>query len=131
MQNEVFDEFDRALQMNLWDQAKRSLLEVADLESYRVVCAELIFSLVQKPWDPETRFTEQELNDRLCKYGRKSITESAISLVYDTINEEQRPEYLERAARKMHVLKYRNEALENGLGRHCGGRVKAHIGLKL
>lgn len=48
---EMSDEFDRNLQRHFWDQAQRALQDVSDLESYRVVCAELIFGLTQKPWE--------------------------------------------------------------------------------
>jgi len=122
--DEIADEFDRTLQITVWDQARHALQEVTDLESYRVVCSELIFGLVQKPWDPDARSTEQKLQDRMHKYGHSSTIPSAISLVREIVIEEQRPQYIESAARKMHLLKYRSEAMGNGLGSQNGAQRK-------
>ncbi|KGO56767.1 hypothetical protein PEX2_098460 [Penicillium expansum] len=51
----IAEEFDRILQNQFWDQAQRALQQIADLESYRVACAEFIFGLTQRPWNPGNR----------------------------------------------------------------------------
>ncbi|KAJ5406348.1 hypothetical protein N7465_007632 [Penicillium sp. CMV-2018d] len=122
----ITEEFDRILQRQFWDQAQRALQEVADLESYRVVCAELIFGLTQRPWNPGNQPPGQGMQEQ----GRKFGTESLLIKLNDIINKEGPPIYLERAARKMHALKYRCDALDRGLGRQCGGREKGAHGIE-
>ncbi|KAJ5534353.1 hypothetical protein N7527_000607 [Penicillium freii] len=122
----ITEEFDRVLQRQFWDQAQRALQEVADLESYRVACAELIFGMTQRPWNPGNQPPGQGMQE----HGRKFATESVLIKLNDIINKEGAPIYLERAARKMHALKYRCDALEKGLGRQCGGRGKGAHGIE-
>lgn len=122
----ITEEFDRILQRQFWDQAQRALQEVADLESYRVACAELIFGLTQRPWNPGNQPPGQGMQEQ----GRNFATESVLMKLNDIINKEGPPIYLERAARKMHALKYRCDALDKGLGRQCGGREKGAHGIE-
>lgn len=42
-------EFDRALQISAWHEARLALQNVADVESFRVALAQIVFSLTQKP----------------------------------------------------------------------------------
>lgn len=122
----ITEEFDRILQRQFWDQAQRALQEVTDLESYRVACAELIFGLTQRPWYPGNRPPGQRMQEQ----GRKFATESVLIKLNDIINKDGPPIYLERAARKLHALKYRCDALDRGLGRQCGGREKGAHGIE-
>ncbi|KAF4762848.1 hypothetical protein HAV15_000979 [Penicillium sp. str.  len=122
----ITEEFDRILQRQFWDQAQRALQEVTDLECYRVACAELIFGLTQRPWNPGNRPPGQRMQEQ----GRKFATESVLIKLNDIINKEGPPIYLERAARKMHALKYRCDALNKGLGRQCSGREKGTHGIE-
>ncbi|KAK4869445.1 hypothetical protein LT330_005827 [Penicillium expansum] len=122
----IAEEFDRILQNQFWDQAQRALQQVADLESYRVACAEFIFGLTQRPWNPGNRPPRQGVQEQ----GRKFATELVLSKLQDIINKEGPPIYMERAARKMHALKYRCDALEKGLGKKCGGREKGVHGIE-
>lgn len=119
------DEFDRILQHHFWDQAQRALQQVADLESYRVACAELIFGLTQRPWNPDNQTAGYTTEAR----GRKFAMDSVVSQVRDIIRKEGPPIYLESAARKMHALKYRCDALEKGLAKQCGSREKGSHGI--
>ncbi|RHZ63445.1 Zn(II)2Cys6 transcription factor domain-containing protein [Aspergillus thermomutatus] len=121
----IADEFDRILQHHLWDQAQRALQQVADLESYRVACAELIFGLTQRPWNPGNQTPGYRMEAR----GRKFAMDSVLSQVRDIIRKEGPPVYLESAARKMHALKYRCDALEKGLGKQCGSREQGAHGI--
>lgn len=119
------EEFDRSLQNHFWDQAQRALQQVADLESYRVACAELIFGLTQKPWNPENESPGHKMEGQ----GGNFSTDSVLSQVRDIIRKEGPPVYMERAARKMHALKYRCDALEKGLGKSVGSREKGAHGI--
>ncbi|KAL4963155.1 putative C6 transcription factor [Aspergillus stella-maris] len=114
LSNESFhqqaEEFDRTLQNNLWDQARRALQEVANLDSYRVACAEIIMGLSQKPWtfddETQTSASDQKL-DAFCM-------DSLFLEVRDIIDKDGPPKYMESAARRMHALKYRYDALSKG-----------------
>ncbi|KAJ5602780.1 hypothetical protein N7537_005736 [Penicillium hordei] len=123
---DITEEFDRILQRQFWDQAQRALQEVTDLESYRVACAELIFGLTQRPWNPGNRPPGQDIQGQ----GHNFATESVQIRLNNIINNEGPPIYMERAARKMHALKYRCDMLEKGLGRQCGGREKGVYGIE-
>ncbi|KAJ5360579.1 hypothetical protein N7517_009770 [Penicillium concentricum] len=114
----IADEFDRILQHHLWDQAHRALQQVSDVESYRVACAELIFGLIQRPWNLRNQSPREGMQEQ----GHKSATDLVLSKVNDIITKEGPPIYMERATRKMHALKYRCDARKKGLGMLCGSR---------
>lgn len=122
----ITEEFDRILQRQFWDQAQRALQEVTDLECYRVACAEMIFGLTQRPWSPGNRPPGQRMQEQ----GRTFATESVLIKLNGIINKEGPPIYLERAARKMHALKYRCDALDKGLGKQYSGREKGTHGIE-
>ncbi|KAL4923604.1 putative C6 transcription factor [Aspergillus undulatus] len=108
----VINEFDRILQENIWDQAHRALQAVAHLETYRVACAELIFGLTQRPWGLDT----QTSGSGARQLGTFCM-DLMVSQIRDMINREGPPMFMERAARKMHALKYRFDAFENGFSK--------------
>ncbi|KAJ5512418.1 hypothetical protein N7463_001970 [Penicillium fimorum] len=122
----IADEFDRILQNHLWDQAHRAIQQVSDLESYRVACAELIFGLTQRPWNSSNQSPREGVQGQ----GHMFVTDSVMSKVNDIINKEGPPIYMERAARKMHALKYRCDALKKGLGNLRGSREKGGHGIE-
>lgn len=103
-------EFDRVLQNHFWDQARRALQEVADVESYQVACAELIFALTQRPWE-----SGQDETNNTATQRQHSESSTALSRVRDILQKDGPPVHIERAARKMHALKYRCDAIETGL----------------
>ncbi|OJJ05770.1 hypothetical protein ASPVEDRAFT_64728 [Aspergillus versicolor CBS 583.65] len=108
-------EFDRVLQNHFWDQARRALQDVADVESYQVACAELIFALTQRPWESEEENTSAETEQR-------SESTTALLRVRDILQKDGPPVHIERAARKMHALKYRCDAVETGLRRQADSK---------
>lgn len=130
-ENDMVNEFDRGLQRHFWDDAQRQLQDVANLESFKVACAELIFGLAQKPLEPD----DQSPGPDTEAFGRKKpVREYILSQVYMIICKEGPPTYMERAARKMHTLKYRFDTLEKGSSKQNGDREKfthniASIGL--
>ncbi|PNP78906.1 hypothetical protein FNYG_07771 [Fusarium nygamai] len=116
------EEFDRHLQRNIWDQARRALDDVADVESYRLVCAEMIFGLTQKPLDPEDT-EHSDVDTSGCfedVYDMQSVADEIASI----IETDGPPIFMERAARKMHSLKYRFDAEKKGLTK---GRKRANL----
>lgn len=106
----ITDEFDRILQHQFWDQAERALQDVAGLESFRVVCAELIFGLTQKPWS-----RDDSMYNKMEAKSRTFAIDSVLYQVRHIIHKDGPPINMERAVRKMHTLKYRCEMLERRL----------------
>ncbi|KAF5658096.1 regulatory alcr [Fusarium heterosporum] len=113
---DITEEFDRNIQRNIWEQAKQALQEVSDVESYRVATAELIFGLTQKPWACDDEFSavkkrSKSLHNTESKFDVKSVS----SELGDIISRDGLPVYMERAARKMHTLKFRFDSGRRGL----------------
>ncbi|KAL3473038.1 hypothetical protein BJX99DRAFT_272464 [Aspergillus californicus] len=119
----IIDEFDRTLQNHFWEQAKSALNQVANVECYRVACAELIFGLTQPPCrgqsQTDTRRTESPAQNHIASMD-------TIVLQIGEIIREGPPTYMESAARKMHALKYRCDALDRGLGNKGGSLPMGH-----
>ncbi|CAG1960200.1 unnamed protein product [Fusarium graminearum] len=110
--DDVNEEFGRHLQRNLWDQARRALDEVADVESFRVVSAEMIFGLTQKPLSHDDKVNDWTTSVPL---GGSFDADALSEEISDIIENNGPPIYMERAARKMHVLKYRYDAERRGI----------------
>ncbi|KAI7972168.1 hypothetical protein EIK77_001734 [Talaromyces pinophilus] len=107
------DEFEQAFQQSVWEQARRELQNVSDLECFRVVFAELIFGLIQKP----SSANEYDLDATIGSATRnpcKSVSSSILPKIADILVREGPPIFMERAARKIHALKYRFEAYRAG-----------------
>ncbi|KAF4948680.1 hypothetical protein FGADI_9455 [Fusarium gaditjirri] len=105
-------EFEESLQQSVWEQAKRALQDVVDVESYRVIYAELIFGLTQKPWASD-EYQQKSFGSKATKTG-KGIKENAMPEIIEIMSQEGPHIYLERATRKIHALKFRFEASESG-----------------
>lgn len=111
---------DRSLQLSVWHEARHALHEAAEIESFRVVLAHIVFSLTQKPMDT---------NDTLSTYsnglnmadGRVVKEEESDQITQDTVNdcgdllsklnltieEDGPPVYLEQGLRLIHSLRSR------------------------
>lgn len=113
-------EFEESFQQSVWEQAKRALIEVADVESYRVIYAELIFGLTQKPWVTDD-YQPKANAFRTTKNGGKGIKESTMPEIIDIMTQEGPHIYLERAVRKIHALKFKFEASESGFAETSKG----------
>ncbi|RYC78550.1 hypothetical protein BFJ63_vAg18577 [Fusarium oxysporum f. sp. narcissi] len=123
--DEITRAFDRDLRQNFWQQAQRGLEDVAHLESYRVVCAEMIFGLTQKPWESDdcsARIAVEAIaseND-----GTRVGQASMLSQLRHIMSKEGPPIYLERAVRKVQALKFRYDSLVRGVARPAKGDRK-------
>lgn len=103
----VESEFEQNIKDSTWQSAKRALQACAEVESYRVIYAELIFGLVQKPvvrcsatkrYSPEPgetmRSKRQAVMNMLASQNQSAI--------------------LNRATRKAHAMKFRLDTAEIG-----------------
>ncbi|KPM38520.1 hypothetical protein AK830_g8064 [Neonectria ditissima] len=114
--DDLNSEFDRTLQKSFWAQAKRALQDCSDMECFRVVCADLIMGLAQKPMEDEDLAYDRR--DSIPFGGDSPIVGgdgSIASQISDIISAEGPPVFMERAARKMHALKFQYEAREAGV----------------
>ena len=116
--DDIADEFDRLIQRSFWEQARKALDDCAELECYRVVCAELIFGLTQKPWDRDRDDPVSGLSGSIpmmFERGVGSMNTSIMAQVQAILSKDGPPVFIERAARKAHALKFRFEAFDTGL----------------
>lgn len=123
--DEISEEFDRNIQRHFWEQAQRALQDVADVESYRVACAELVFGLTQKPWgrdDDDDSTSATEGFDFLLGQEPRFDADSMMAEIGDIISRDGAPIFMERAARKMHALKFQFDSTRRGLDGFRRGR---------
>jgi hypothetical protein len=95
-------DFDRLIQKSFWHQARRALDECRDSDSFTVAYAEVIFGLTQK-------FSDDE--DGLGTAAHDSEVD-ALGLVNAMLKKDTAYVYLERATRRLHVLKRLVESRE-------------------
>ncbi|KAJ4393601.1 hypothetical protein N0V93_002814 [Gnomoniopsis smithogilvyi] len=99
------EEFDRTLQKSFWNQARQSLSECSEIDSFRVVFAEIVFGLTQKYRD------DTGSDDR--GMGRPDGSAEDANVTSETVEEILREDtqqiWLERATRRLHVLRRRVE----------------------
>ncbi|KAF6816399.1 C6 zinc finger domain-containing protein [Colletotrichum sojae] len=99
----MVEEFDEALQVSLWNQARRALDDCAEVDSFKLAFAELVFGLTQK-YVADTE--DSGLDTCIDVEGR--VFSEQIRRAFD----KDHNLYLERAARRLHVLKRRSECYE-------------------
>ncbi|KAI1085166.1 hypothetical protein F5B20DRAFT_521197 [Whalleya microplaca] len=114
--DDLAEEFDRLIQRSLWEQARKALDDCAEVECYRVVCAELIFGLTQKPWERNEPVLGIDSSAPMrCERGLRGMNTSLMAQVQSIISKDGPPIFLERAARRVHALKFRFYAVDAGL----------------
>lgn len=121
LDNGVAEEFDRSLQRSFWEQARGALQDCTDLETFKVICAEVIFGWTQKPWEDDGPIDK---NDNVTDLG--VIRASLGTQIEEIISKEGIPVFLERAARKMRALKFKIDANEVGLDGAKVGYTNSH-----
>lgn len=120
----IADEFDRSLQRSFWEQARSALQDCADLETFKVVCAEVIFGWTQKPWEDDVPF---ETNDNAT--DAEAIRATLGTQIEEIISKDGLPVFLERAARKMRALKFKVDVSNRaGLDGANAGQTNRHGG---
>jgi hypothetical protein len=121
-------EFDRSMQEMLWYEAKDSLEETADITSFRLVFANIIFALTQRPFDVTQSLCELKVNNVRSNnssdssYFAETANSSAktatspdkVQTLLDRIFDlEGPPIYLEKALRQMFSYRCKLEKLES------------------
>jgi hypothetical protein len=104
-------EFDRPLQRTAWHQARKAVHEAANIESFRVVLAHIVFSLTQKPEQIKPSFENENTDDSPeAKTNKESDIEGCEGLLSRldlTMNDDGPPLHLEQGLRLIHSLRSR------------------------
>jgi len=100
------NEFERSMQETLWHQTSRLLQQAADIGSFRVIFALIVFSLTQRPLDTTQRHARTDPKLR-------THYEHFQALVQD----DDAPILLEIALRQLLAQRRRLERVEQDLGR--------------
>lgn len=96
------EEFDRTLQKSFWNQARRALDDCSEIDSFRLVFAEIIFGLTQKYAENSTDPADVVIPPDHEGGGTTEALE-------DILREDTQQIWLERATRRLHVLRRRVE----------------------
>jgi hypothetical protein len=91
--------FDRSLQINAWHEAHNALHSVGEIESFRVVLAQMVFALTQKPCQVEEKKSDvdQELDE----------CDDLLSKLNLAIDADGPPTHMEQGLRLIHSLRSR------------------------
>ncbi|WKT53906.1 Zn(2)-C6 fungal-type DNA-binding domain superfamily [Fusarium oxysporum f. sp. vasinfectum] len=99
---------DYSLQLLLWEQARTALQQNMEIECFRIVYAEFIFGITERP---EPKYN-QDYNSHRNDIGLSKDQHSAIHFIGRVMSNERPSLHLEQATRKMFVLKDRFEMEE-------------------
>lgn len=109
----LHDEFGQTLHRSVWECANQALQDVSQVECFRVVFAELIFGLIQKPLS--NNYSDARTEERQSTADQNnSLKSSTLSQVMEIIDQGGPPVFMERGVRKIHALKYRFKAHQTG-----------------
>lgn len=109
----LHDEFGQTLHRSVWECANQALQDVSQVECFRVVFAELIFGLIQKP-SSNNNFDARTEERQGTADQNNSLKSSTLSRVMEIIDRGGPPVFMERGVRKIHALKYRFKARQTG-----------------
>ncbi|UPX14956.1 uncharacterized protein EKO05_0005425 [Ascochyta rabiei] len=108
-------EFDRSLQVTAWHDARAALQDAGETESFRLVLAQIVFSLTQRPDDADNKSNletagESVKSTRPISYGEEGgmvECEDLMSKLNLAMGAEDPPVYLEKGVRLIHSLRSR------------------------
>ncbi|EXK83741.1 hypothetical protein FOQG_12076 [Fusarium oxysporum f. sp. raphani 54005] len=99
---------DYSLQLLLWEQARTALQQNMEIECFRIVYAEFIFGITERP-EPRYNQDYSSHRDDICLSRDQH---SVIHFIGHIMSNERPSVHLEQATRKMVALKYRFEMEE-------------------
>ncbi|EXL70504.1 hypothetical protein FOPG_13686 [Fusarium oxysporum f. sp. conglutinans race 2 54008] len=99
---------DYSLQLLLWEQARTALQQNMEIECFRIVYAEFIFGITERP-EPRYNQDYSSHRDDICLSRDEH---SVIHFIGHIMSNERPSVHLEQATRKMFALKYRFEMEE-------------------
>jgi hypothetical protein len=123
--------FDRTLQISAWHEARAALQNAAEVESFRVVLAQIVFSMTQRPMEKPEQSTESFASSPMTEdtYPPEPEVhpeedrdveecEDLLSKLTLTIDKEGPPVHLEQGLRLIHSLRSRMTMTE-ALNKKC------------
>ncbi|KAF2260336.1 hypothetical protein CC78DRAFT_523389 [Lojkania enalia] len=105
--------FDRTLQISAWREARLALQNATEIDSFRVVLAQIVFSLAQRPMElnDKGQLSDNSIEQSSVQAGSDdesmSECEDLLSKLDLTIEEEGPPIHLEQGLRLIHSLRSR------------------------
>ncbi|KAH6986437.1 hypothetical protein BKA56DRAFT_642446 [Ilyonectria sp. MPI-CAGE-AT-0026] len=112
--------FEKDFQHATWHQAKAALLEASEIESYRVVYAEILFNWTEKPEGSD----DVDLAGGWAGKNGLDNVDALFCSFSDMVDRGGPPVFIESASRKIQVLKFRLDAANIGLRKTTGARGK-------
>lgn len=102
-------EFDRAMQIAAWNEARQALQEAGDIESFRLVLAQIVFSLTQRPHNAQGGMLRTPEAAAAAHEGDGTVEEceDLMSKLNLAIDAEDTPLHLEKGVRLIHSLRSR------------------------
>lgn len=103
------NEFDRTLQLTAWHKARQALHETANIESFRVVLAHIVFSLTQKVDEKHEHSSTSHQNHSIATTVKQDTQdcEDLMSRLNLSIDTEGPAAHLEHGLRLVHSLRSR------------------------
>jgi hypothetical protein len=109
--NSLEPAFDRSLQINAWNEAHTALHAVGEIESFRVVLAQLVFAITQKPAEG----SEAERKASACQFEEKQLDvdqeldecDDLLTKLNLAIDADGPPTHMEQGLRLIHSLRSR------------------------
>ncbi|KAH7083688.1 hypothetical protein FB567DRAFT_594210 [Paraphoma chrysanthemicola] len=125
-------EFDRMLQIRAWHEAQNALHIAGEIESFRVVLAQIVFALTQKPVEAVDVITDESLKSQSVNEAGFSDVDEDVSECEDllsklnlAIDADGPPTHLEQGLRLIHSLRSRM-AMYNGKSRLTSGALRGN-----
>ncbi|KAF3042995.1 hypothetical protein E8E12_009906 [Didymella heteroderae] len=112
-------EFDRTMQIAAWNEARKALQDAGDIESFRLVLAQIVFSLTQRPHNSQSgaeKTPEAADIERAAANGGDVAVEECEDLMSKlnlAIDAEDPPIHLEKGVRLIHSLRSRMTVCAN------------------
>lgn len=101
--------FERSIQENLWSLARQALNDSVGIPSFRVVFANIIFSLTQRPLDIQEHIGRMDRRSR-SSYDIPDIQPdekaSGVAELHELFDNDCAPTFLETALRQMFTFRY-------------------------
>jgi hypothetical protein len=117
------EEFDRVLQQAYWYEARKALVDCADVESFVVAFANIVFSLTQKPMSEEQK--EEIRRDSNATTSTLNFADGDLDGLHDrvfrVIDEDGPPIYLEQGVRHAHSLRHKLQRREREMAKQTPG----------
>ncbi|KAK5019533.1 hypothetical protein LTR16_000435 [Cryomyces antarcticus] len=105
-------DFERSMQETFWHQARQALQETAEIESFRVIFAHIIFSLTQRPLSERLPLQNSFANGSSPTTSKNGATVPGLTELDLIIESEGPPLFLETAMRQLFSYRCKLERID-------------------